>query len=49
MESCVTVRKRGKVCMDYVERIMYNESDWGRNLEGDAAESPVVCVSRCWV
>ena len=27
-------------------RIMNEENDWDRNVEGDAVEGPVVCVSR---
>ena len=40
MESCVSVWK------DYLERTMNEENDWNRNVEGDAVESPVLCVSR---
>ena len=29
-----------------MERIMNEENDWDHNGEGDAVESPVVCVSR---
>ena len=29
-----------------MERILNEENDWDRNVEGDAAEGPVVCVSR---
>ena len=29
-----------------MERIMNEENDWDHNLEGDAVEGPVVCVSR---
>ena len=39
-------KKRGKVCKDYMERIMNGENDWDYNVEGDAVEGPVVCVSR---
>ena len=31
---------------DYVERSMNKEDDWDDNVEGDAVDSPVVCVSR---
>ena len=31
---------------DYIERIMNEENDWDRYVEGDAVEGPVVCVSR---
>ena len=39
-------KERGKVWMDYMERVMNKENDWDRNVEGDAVEGPVVCVSR---
>ena len=39
-------KKRGKVWKDYIKRIMNEENDWDRNVEGDAVEGPVVCVSR---
>ena len=29
-----------------MERIMNEEDDWDRNVEGDAVEGQVVCVSR---
>ena len=29
-----------------MERIMNEENDWDQNVEGDAVESAVVCVSR---
>ena len=29
-----------------MERIMNEENDWVHNVEGDAVEGPVVCVSR---
>ena len=29
-----------------MEQIMNEENDWDRNVEGDAEEGPVVCVSR---
>ena len=29
-----------------MERIMNDENDWDRNVEGDAVKGPVVCVSR---
>ena len=46
MEICVSVRKRGKVWKDHKERMMNEENDWDHNVEGDAVEGPVVCVSR---
>ena len=45
MKSCVSVIMRGNVWKDYVERIMNEENDWDHNVEGDAAEGPVVCAS----
>ena len=44
MKSCE--KERGKVWKDYVERIMNEENDWDNNVERDAVEGPVVCVSR---
>ena len=41
---CFSEKERGKFCMDYMERIMNDENDWD-NVEGDAVEGPVVCVS----
>ena len=29
-----------------MERIMNEENDWDHDVEGDAGEGPVVCVSR---
>ena len=29
-----------------MERIRNKENDWDQNVEGDAVEGPVVCVSR---
>ena len=46
MESCVSVRRKKVVWKDYMERIMNEENDWDHNVEGDAAECPVVCVGR---
>ena len=43
---CFSEKERGKVWKDYMERIMNKENDWDRNVEGDAVEGPVVCVSR---
>ena len=44
----------GKLCFgekvvvrkDYMERFMKEENDWDHNVEGDAVEGAVVCVSR---
>ena len=46
MESCVSVRRKEVVMKDHMERIMNEENDWDHNMEGDAVEGPVVCVSR---
>ena len=42
MESSVSVRRKEVKC----GRIMNEENDWGHNVEGDAVEGHVVCVSR---
>ena len=40
---CFSEKERGKIWMDYMERIM----EGGRwKVEGDAVEGPVICVSR---
>ena len=38
--------ERGNVWRDCMERILKEENDLYRNVEGDAAEGPVVCVCR---
>ena len=43
---CYSVKERGKVWKDYMERIMNEENNWDHNVEGDALRGPVVCVSR---
>ena len=43
---CFSEKGRGNVWMNYMERIMNEENDWDRNVEGDAVEGPVECVSR---
>ena len=43
---CFSEKERGKVWKDYMERIMNEENDWDRNVEGDTVEDPVVCVGR---
>ena len=43
---CFNEKERGKVLKDYIERIMNEENDCYHNVEGDAVEGPVVCVSR---
>ena len=40
---CFSEKEKGKVCKDYMEKIMDEEDDW--NVEGDAVEGQVVCVS----
>ena len=45
MESGVSVRRKEVVRKDYMERIMNEENYWDYNVEGDAVESPVDCVS----
>ena len=42
---CFSEKKRGKVLKDYMERIMNEEHDLDHNVEGEAVEGPVVCVS----
>ena len=37
---------RGKIWKDYMKMIMNEENEWDHNVEGDAVEGPVVCVSR---
>ena len=44
--QCFSEKEGGKVWKDYMERIMNEENDWDHNVEGDAVEGPVVCVSR---
>ena len=43
---CFILKETGKVWKEYMDRIMHEENDWDRNVEGDAVEGPVVCVSR---
>ena len=43
---CFSENERGKVLKDYMERIVNEENDWDRNMEGDAVEGPADCVSR---
>ena len=43
---CFSDKERGKVWKDYMERIINEENDLDRNVEGDAVEGPIVCVSR---
>ena len=43
---CFSEKGRGKFWMDYMERVMNEENDWDHNLEGDAFEGSLACVSR---
>ena len=43
---CFNEKERGKVWKDYMEWIMNLENDWDHDVEGDAVEGPLVCVSR---
>ena len=42
---CFSEKERGKVWKDYMDRIMNEENNWDHNVEEDAVEGPVVCVS----
>ena len=46
MESYDSVKRRGKVKKDYMERMMNDENNWDHKVKGDAVEGPGVCVSR---
>ena len=43
---CFSEKEKCRVWKDYMERIMNEENNWDQNVEGDAVEGPVVCVSR---
>ena len=43
---CFSEKGRGKVWKDCMELIINEENDWDHDVEGDALEGPVVCVSR---
>ena len=43
---CFSEKERGNVWKDYMERIKNEENDWDHNVDRDAVEGPVVCVSR---
>ena len=43
---CYNEKERGKVWKYYIERIMNEENDWDPNVEEDAIEGQVICVSR---
>ena len=46
MVSCASVKGMRWVWKDYMKRITNEENDWDHDVEGDAVEGPVVCVSR---
>ena len=46
MESYVSVRSKEVVLKDHMDTIMNKENDWGHNVEENAEEGRVVCVSR---
>ena len=43
---CLGENERVKFWRHYMHRIMNEENVWCHNMEGDAVESKVVCVSR---
>ena len=43
---CFGKKERGIVWKDYMERIMNEENDWDRNVDGDEVDGPIVCVCR---
>ena len=43
---CFSDKERGNVRKDNMERIDIEENDRDHNVEGDAVDSPVFCVSR---
>ena len=43
---CLSLKERGKVWKDYMERVMNEANDWGHNVECYAVEGPVVCLGR---
>ena len=43
---CFSEEERGKDWKDYMERIMSEKNDWDHNVERDAVEGQIVCVSR---
>ena len=49
MESCVSMRRKevmsGRIIWKYMD-YMNEENDLDRNVEGDAVEGPIACVSR---
>ena len=42
---CNSVKERGKIWKDYMERTMNEKNDWDRKVES-AVEGPIVCESR---
>ena len=45
-KMCFSENERDKVWKDYMERIINEKNDLDHNVEEDAVEGPVVCVSR---
>ena len=43
---CFSEKERGNVWKDYMVRFMNEVNNLDHNVEGDAAERPVACVSR---
>ena len=43
---CYSEMERGNVWKEHRERIMKEDNDWDDDVEGDALEGPIVCVSR---
>ena len=43
---CLCERERAYVWRDYLKRIMNEENEWDHNVDGDAVDGEVVCVSR---
>ena len=43
---CFIEKERGNVWKNYMERVLSDENDWDHNVEGDAVEGPVICISR---
>ena len=39
-------KERGRVCKDYMEKIMKQENDLDHNVEEDTLEGKAVCVAR---
>ena len=39
-------KERGKDWKGYMEKVANDENNWDHNVDGDAADDQVVCVSR---